>query len=502
MLLLYWGLSSSRRYLPLVTCALAITGFYLYNLGGVGMLSTDEPRYAAIGQAMARSGDLVTPYLWGAPWFEKPPLLYWMGAAFFKLGWQSELAARLPVAFLSLIFLALAAWLVAREFGADASAIAVSFLATSAGWVSYSNFYLTDLPMAVFFSLAVLLALPLLRNVADTHGLPTRFLAIGACLGLAALAKGLVPLALALPLLWFLRGWWRASWWAALSFSLVAGPWYVAIYFRHGVVFVEEFFLKQHLARFYSSSLQHVQPWYYYAPVFVAALFPWTPLLALFLRRRAAWDRRRSLLLATVVFGFLLFSITVNKLPGYLLPLLPSLFVLLGAEFEGYSFAELPKIWLLPSALLIALVPLIAKGLPDALAAGRIGGFRLGHLGPTEFFYVAAPVAALWLGRRSWLSVLMVLCAVAGGMLLKATAYPLLDERASARGLWREVQRRNLTICDGGINRDWAYGLSFYRGSELPLCGNGVVYDRELKAKGRQRPSLDPKKLEPVDGQE
>ena len=39
------------------------------------MISTDEPRYAAIGQAMARTGDLVTPYLWGSPWFEKPPLL-------------------------------------------------------------------------------------------------------------------------------------------------------------------------------------------------------------------------------------------------------------------------------------------------------------------------------------------------------------------------------------------------------------------------------------------
>ncbi len=35
----------------------------------------------AIGQAMARSGDYITPRLWGSPWFEKPPLLYWMTAA-------------------------------------------------------------------------------------------------------------------------------------------------------------------------------------------------------------------------------------------------------------------------------------------------------------------------------------------------------------------------------------------------------------------------------------
>ncbi len=31
LLLLYWVLSSSRRYLPMATCALAICCFYLYN---------------------------------------------------------------------------------------------------------------------------------------------------------------------------------------------------------------------------------------------------------------------------------------------------------------------------------------------------------------------------------------------------------------------------------------------------------------------------------------
>jgi 4-amino-4-deoxy-L-arabinose transferase-like glycosyltransferase len=483
-------LSSSRRYLPLATSALAIACFYLYNLNGVGMMSTDEPRYAAIGQAMARTGDWVTPYLWGSPWFEKPPLLYWMSAAFFAMGEKPEVAARLPVALLSLAFLVVAAWLVAREFGKDASAMAVSLLATSAGWVAYSNFCLTDLPMAVFFSLALLLALPLLRVLADERRVAWRFAAIGACLGMAVLAKGLVPLVLAVPLAWFLRKWWRVWVWGAVAFFVVAGPWYVAIYLRQGMPFVTEFFFKHHFARFYSNSLQHVQPWYYYAPILLAALFPWTPLLAIFVGRRTAWDGRRRLLLATVVFGFLFFSVSVNKLPGYLLPLLPALLVLVGAEFEERTLAELGRKWLVGSAILIAMIPLIAKGLPDALAAGRISAFHLGHIGPTELFYVAAPLAAVVFGRRSWLGALLVLCVVGGGILLKATAYRKLDQQVSARGLWREVERRHLTVCDGGINRDWAYGLSFYRGSELPACGSGGTYDRELRAKGRARPLL------------
>ena len=54
---------------------------YLLDLGGVGFLGPDEPRYASIGREMARSGDWITPRLDGEPWFEKPPLLYWMIAA-------------------------------------------------------------------------------------------------------------------------------------------------------------------------------------------------------------------------------------------------------------------------------------------------------------------------------------------------------------------------------------------------------------------------------------
>jgi len=455
------------------------------------MISTDEPRYAAVGQAMAQSGDWITPRLWGLPWFEKPPLLYWMSGALFAMGEPAEIAARLPVVLLSLAFLAVAAWLVAREFGAEAATVSITLLATCAGWVAYSNFCLTDLPMSVFFALAVLLALPLLRAEVAGRGIRRRFLGIGACLGMAALAKGLVPLALALPLAWFLRGWWRV-WWCALVACLgVAGPWYGAVYWRNGLPFIEEFFVKHHFARMYSDALQHVQPWYYYLPVLLAALFPWTPLLALFARRSAPWDRRRNFLLASIVFGLLFFSVFVNKLPGYLLPLLPLLFVLLGAEFEKQPFAERSRNWLIPCALLIACIPLIAKALPDALAAGNIGAFHIGHIGATEFFYIAAPLGVLVVGKRSWLNVLLVLCVVAGGILLKATAYPMLDEDVSARGLWREIKLSKAKVCNGGINRAWAYGLSFYRGSELPRCDDGGIYNGFLRARGRARPEIE-----------
>lgn len=454
------------------------------------MLGPDEPRYTAIGRAMLKTGDLVTPRLWGIPWFEKPPLLYWMAALGTSLGLNVDLAARLPVALLSLAFFIVSFRLIQQEFGGEAAIVATALLATSAGWLTYSSFGLTDLPLAVFFSLAVLLALPLVR-ADSTGGQWQRFAAIGVCLGLAGLAKGLVPFALALPGFWFLRHRWRGWWIAAVSCLAVAGPWYWLVIARNGRAFVDEFFLKHHFERLYSASLQHVQPWYYYLPVLLAGLFPWTPLLALLFRRCAVWDIRRSFLLAIVLFGFVLFSVSRNKLAGYLLPLIPSLVLLVGSQFEIKPLAEFSRKWLLVPATLIALIPVIAGALPGILAEGRISGFRLPPFTPTEAFYIAAPLATLLLGRRTWILLLLVLCIVAGGMFLKTSAYPILDENVSARGLWREIQRRHLTVCNGGINRDWTYGLSFYAGTALPNCGDGH-YDARLVTHGRARPTLPP----------
>ena len=203
--------------------------------------------------------------------------------------------------------------LLAAEFGAIPAVVATAALATSAGWIVESNLCLTDLPLACFFVLSILLLLPLLRP----NGAPSRlrFILSGVCLGFAVLAKGLVPLVLILPALWFLRRYWR-EWWLAISACLlVALPWYLLVYQRNGYAFVEDFFLKQHFQRFYSRSLEHVQPWYFYVPVLLGILFPWTPLFA-WLVTRTKWDERRKLLIAICAFGIVFFSASFNKLPG------------------------------------------------------------------------------------------------------------------------------------------------------------------------------------------
>lgn len=484
-------MSRLRSALPLLTVACAIAALYLYKLGGVGVLGPDEPRYAAIGQAMARTGDYITPRLWGSPWFEKPPLLYWMTAAGTHAGFGPEVAARLPVALLSLAFLVAAYFLIRREFGYDAAAASIILLATSAGWIAFSNLALTDLPLTAFFSLAVLLALPLLRAAPSAHHIGWRFAAIGACIGLAALAKGLVPIALAVPFAWFLRRYWRA-WPAAFgAFAIVALPWYLAVYWRNGYPFIEELFIRHHFERLYSATLQHVQPWYYYFPVMLAALFPWTPLLGLIALRRIAWDARRQFLAAVSLFGFVLFSASLNKLPGYVLPLVPALFVLIGTYFEESSLARLPRAWLLGCALLAATIPLFARALPQALISGRFSLAAAGNATRVELFYIAAPVLVVLLARRSWTGSLLALCVVASGIYVKTVAFPKLDRDFSARWFSAQIKDLTGTVCDGGMNRDWIFGIGFYRNQHLEPCGSGR-FDFAIRSQAHSLPTVEP----------
>lgn len=456
----------------------------------MGLLGPDEPRYAAIGRAMAQSGDLVTPRLWGSPWFEKPPLLYWMVASSTAIGLNPDLAARLPVALLSLAFLVFSFWLLRREFGGEVAVISTALLATSAGWMAYSGLCLTDLPMTVFFSAAAFLALPLMRDEAEITFIERRFVLIGVCLGLAALAKGLVPLALCLPFLWFLRRFWRRWWLASLSCAIVAGPWYVGVYALNGNQFIEDFFWRHHVQRLYSASLQHVQPWYYYFPVLLGGLFPWTPLVGLLAFQRFWPDDRKRFLASIFCFGFLLFSVSLNKLPGYLLPLFPALFVLLASQFERETAGRRYRLWLLPCALLISSTPMLARLLPEWLSSGRLSSLSIRNFAQPDLFYVVVPLAIVFVARRSSAVLLLILCTTWGGIYLKHVAYPILDRKVSARGVWRDIKTLPGTVCDAGLDREWQYGLAFYRGSLIPHCSTGK-FDFALRPRSHGPPFLE-----------
>ncbi|HEX8983912.1 MAG TPA: glycosyltransferase family 39 protein [Bryobacteraceae bacterium] len=458
---------TARRAAAFVLLAFGVYLLYFHNLSGVGLIGPDEPRYAAIGREMASSGDWITPRLWGGPWFEKPPLAYWMTAAAFRLGWGGELAPRVPVALLAVAFLLFYWRVLRREFGAEAALAATAILATSAMWLGFSHAAVTDLPMTAFFSAAMLLALGWIERG------ERRWLWVAAALaGLAVLAKGLVPLALGAPVLWAGRGRLRDLLRPGplVAFVLVAAPWYVTITAIHGRLFLDDFFLRHHLARFANDSLKHAQPFWFYVPVVAAALFPWFPLLGLLFRRTLYKDPRARFLLLWLVFGFVFLSTAANKLPGYVLPLVPA-----AAALAGISLAQARRKGVLVAcALALALVPVVAAVLPVALRRG-ITHTSLAGVSWAAIALAAGLAAGVWAmlrrGRSGW-AVVSVAAAVAAGVVwLESATFSILDRTISARPLWREAAERRDEVCVAEVNRGWRYSLNYYSEIPLPDCG-------------------------------
>jgi len=116
------GYGARIGWCVLVAVTLAVC--YFSNLGVIGFVGPDEPRYAWIARDMAESGDWIAPRLYGRPWFEKPVLYYWMAGASFKLFGVSEAAARLPSALCALFATLALAWLAWRVYGAENRALA------------------------------------------------------------------------------------------------------------------------------------------------------------------------------------------------------------------------------------------------------------------------------------------------------------------------------------------------------------------------------------------
>src|SRR5262249_22541505 len=165
----------------------------------------------------------------------------------------------------------------------------------------------------------------------------------GFFLGLATLAKG--PAALILSggsvLLWAaLSRRWRDAFRCLhpvvmAAFCLTALPWYI-LCARRNPDFFRVFIVEHNFKRFLTPEFQHIQPFWFYIPVLLAAFLPWT--LALLWSAGSASVRAiRSrplpafslLLVSWVAFCLVFFSLSRSKLPGYILPAVPAIGLLL-----------------------------------------------------------------------------------------------------------------------------------------------------------------------------
>ncbi|MCU0242127.1 MAG: glycosyltransferase family 39 protein [Vicinamibacteria bacterium] len=337
-----------RHQLPILgaLCLFGLTvALLLLRLGQFPLIGPDEPRYARVAVELYRSGNWITPTLQGSPWLEKPILYYWLAAAGYHLFGEGEFAARLPSVLAGLLLTGSIAVFAARLDGARAGLHAGFICATSVLTYAYGRAASMDMLLAATVSAAVGLIGLRLMNIAGQGAIRAAY----AFIGLAVLAKG--PLGLLLPGLIVAAyiAWTRK--WASLRslidpiaialFCIVALPWYLLVWRENGFAFIQVFFLNHNLQRFTSTIHNHPGRFSYYIEMLPLGFFPWVALLPLLFwrnpNRSRGTDDGRTYILLWLLLPFLFFSSAGSKLPGYILPCMAPLALLLGrrmAEIE------------------------------------------------------------------------------------------------------------------------------------------------------------------------
>jgi 4-amino-4-deoxy-L-arabinose transferase-like glycosyltransferase len=456
-----------------------VLGLLLFRLGAVPLLGPDEPRYARVAVEMHRAGEWVTPTLQGAPWLEKPALYYWLAGAAFALLGETEAAARLPSVLAAVAFVGVTALVGARLFGSASGLHAGFVLGTSLLTFAYGRAAAMDMLLAAMVTTAIgLLALRIL----GVSG-PMAVVGASACMGLAVLAKG--PLGLLLPglvmagYLAVTREWkWLrelASPVAGLGFLLVAAPWYLLILHDQGRAFVDVFLLGHNVARFTSTVHNHPGPIFYYVPVILAGFFPWSGLLVPALAGlRPKSSRTHLLLLLWLALPLAFFSLAGSKLPGYVLPVLPPLAILMGRAatrlLEHGAGGRAAAITTLVLGSLVATAPayLRARGeadwtlaLPVAIWALAVPFLFSRRIGPD-------PAGALHLLRVGAAGLLL---------LLALAAPPILDRLESGRRLFLPARGREV-LAWGAWRTAWMAGYFYNDGKVREVTALSDVLPR------------------------
>lgn len=319
-------------------CIIPLLGWWAY-----GLFDLDEGFYAAIARDMMRRGEWITPTLGGDPWFEKPILIYWLAIPFTKI-FGEDVGPRLPSVLATLgLTWGIVRWL-KPKLGLDAAVTAGLIYGTSFLAVVLGRMFMTDALLALTLSGCLMLFFD------SCHGRPSLRLASGALLGLAILAKGpvagvffIIIASLSYWLIPSMRPGYRKMWLPAIGACLVImATWYVPCYLANGQVFVDEFLIKQNLMRFAGGDVAHnLKPWMwwlhpiYYPLVLILGLLPWT--FSIKPKNISSWPEEeprialKKFLWIWLSVVVVFFSISLSKLPHYILPALAPL-AMLGAE--------------------------------------------------------------------------------------------------------------------------------------------------------------------------
>ncbi len=413
-----------------------------------GLFDLDEGIYASALREMRENNTWISITYRGAPFYEKPILMYWSGLLTLALGLKDVVALRLGPVLATLVTLWSVARFGKRYWGESCGIYVLLLTGLNPLMVLVGRQFQPDAFLVCFLTMS------LLAWFEGTRGREGSLPLSGLWLGLAILAKGPIAVVLFIPVAvwcWMKRRLPAKRYWGQLGafWGLTVGIpalWLIPVWLVHGEAFFREFLIRQNLMRFLGGDLAHRAPLLAYVPVIVVNFLP----LMMFAPR--AWryrlDEVGAFLWVWVLTVFVLFSLAGTKLPHYVLPLVPPLGLLLGK-----ALAEV-RVWVpgypsLCGVIFAFFSFLVARKMPDwwnpFVLLGEIGILSAG-----------IGLFGLILKKSSWAEALGVSVVLALGLawvvtpsywqvthrdafrvgqLLKGEALPVVEFRSSGMGV-------------------------------------------------------------------
>jgi hypothetical protein len=372
--------------LPYLLIVVAGTLLFIPYLGHVHLFDWDEINFAESAREMLLTGNYRQVQINFKPFWEKPPLFFWLQALSMKMFGINEFAARFPNAVCGILTLCFIFYIGRQYFS---PAFGYWWVLVYVGSF-LPHFYFKSGIIDPWFNLFIFCGIYFLFLASvtgqDNQTVYLRYMLMaGVCIGLAILTKG--PVGLLIPVITAVvyslikknRQWLQPS--GILIFTgavfIVTSLWYGWEVAHNGIWFIDQF-VRYQIRLFTTEDSGHGGPFYYHLLVLLAGCFP-----ASFFALNGFFDktiannlqhRWRLWMLLLFLITLILFSIVKTKIIHYSsLCYLPLTFF---AAVSIYNMAQHVSVitanqrWLLRVSILIfglligllfAIVPLLAN---------------------------------------------------------------------------------------------------------------------------------------------
>ncbi len=326
---------------------------FLPGLSAYGMLDPTDSFFFEVPREMIECKHYVTAIYNYIDWLDKPAFPFLLTVISYKLFGISDFAARLPAAASGIILVISTYVLAWQKIGRRAAILSALILSSSPLFLIVGHVALTDETLSMLFGIAMLfIGFALTSAKQKVNSLGYVFLA------LAVLCKGPIALILAAGIIllyllivntslnnlgdYILK---LRPVAALLVLLAICLPYYYLAHVTTAGAFTDQFFFRQNLGRL-QGKVNHLEPVWFYIPVFFAGYFPWcfyllfcAPWLKkLFARRFALTERQKFIVycFCWLVFVGLLFTLVPTRLPTYIVPFSPALAIIVGTYLDAF----------------------------------------------------------------------------------------------------------------------------------------------------------------------